>query len=495
MLLSKTRLNTISNAESSRRGRSLGMRNYKHPAYITLTDFMRIQNEINPINAEYENRKAYEKKLKKLSIAKSKNWKDSLEMKKKNEFEMAKKRFLDDEKRRRQLDEEEKKYQDMQNDIIIQKARKQLFEEQDAVKSFNGKLLFCDVLKERDYQKEIFNRKKQINDIINKRFLENEKKLIDEYDKKLELKYILEDEKRKERMKVMKEQLQESKIKLIQDYQERLVEGRLMKINMEKALEEEKKLAELKEKRKKEAQKEYFEANERLRKERKLQEEKEKAEEKKIELFAIKKQQRDDLRKKVEDQKIKDKLAMHQKLIDVQLNTLMKIQKEKEEAFNRSIEANSKAKEEKGEELEKLNMEKRNKFLAEIKEHMINSKKEKEEKRLKEKQEDLNYLEEFKKKLAFLENEEKNDMIEKKRRERDLADYRRLQTEEKRRTAIKDFEQINEDNYKQLKRLEMEDDDFIKYAEDWIREYKRQGKNITPLLLELKRYKKNYSLS
>ena len=494
-MLSKTRLNTISNTSSHRKGRSIGPQNYKRSTYITLTDFMRIQNEINPINAEYENRKAYEVKLKKLSIAKAKNWKDSLEMKKKNEFEMAKKRFLDDEKRRRQLDEEEKKYQDMQNDIIIQKARKQLFEEQDAVKSFNGKLLFCDVLKERDYQKEIFNRKKQINDIINKRFLENEKKRMDELDKKLEMKLILEDEKRKERMKIMKEQLQESKIKIIQDYQERLVEGRLMKINMEKALEEEKKLAELKEKRKKEAQKEYFEANERLRKERKAQQEKELAEEKKIELFALKKQQRDDLRKKVEDQKIKDKLAMHQKLIDVQLNNLIKIQKEKEEAFNRSIEANMKAKEEKGEELEKLNLEKRNKFLQEIKEHMINSKKEKEEKKLKEKQEDLNYLEEFKKKLAFLENEEKNEMMDRKRREKDLADYRRLQTEEKRRTALKDFEQINEDNYKQLKRLEMEDDDFIKYAEEWVREYKRQGKNITPLLLELKRYKKNYSLS
>ena len=209
MLLYKTPLNTISNVKSTRRGKSMGPRNYKRPTYITLTDFMRIQNEINPINAEYENRKAYEKKLKKLSIAKSKNWKDSLEMKKKNEFEMAKKRFLDDERRRRQLVEEEKKYQDMQNDIIIQKARKQLFEEQDAVKSFNGKLLFCDVLKERDYQKEIFNRKKQINDIINKRFLENEKKRMDELDKKLEMKLILEDEKRKERMKIMKEQLQE----------------------------------------------------------------------------------------------------------------------------------------------------------------------------------------------------------------------------------------------------------------------------------------------
>ena len=494
-MLSKNRLNTISNIESRKRVHSIGLRKHKHPAYITLTDFMRIQNEINPINAEYENRKAYERKLKKLSIAKSKNWKDSLEMKKKNEFEMAKKRFLDDELRRRQLDEEEKKYQNAQNDIIIQKAQRQLFEEQDPVKSFKSKLLFCDTLKERDYQKEISNRKKQLNEIRNQRFLENEKKKIDEYDKKIELKKILEEEKRKERMQIMREQLQESKFKIIQDYQERMVEGRLMKMNMEKALEEEKKLSLLKQERKKQLQKEYFEANERLKQEKKIQEEKELEEEKKIELFAIKKQQRDDLRKKVEDQKIKDKLNMHQKLIDVQLNNLIKIQKEKEEAFNRAIEANSKQKEEKGDELEKLNLEKKNKILKEIHEHLINSRGEKEEKKRKEKQDDLNYIEEFKKKLAFLENEEKNDLIEKKRREKDLADYRRLQTEEKRRIALKDFEQINEDNYKQLKRLEMENDDFIKYAEHWIKEYKRQGKNIIPLLLELKRYKKNYSMS
>ena len=493
-MLTKTRLNTINNPSSTRRVHSIGPRKYNRPTYITLTDFMRIQNEINPINAEYENRKAYEKKLKKLSIAKAKNWKDSLEMKKKNEFEMAKKRFLNDELRRRQLDEEEKKYQNAQNDIIIEKARRQLFEEQDAVKSFNSKLLFCDTLKERDYQKEISDRKKQINEMMNKRFLENEKKKMDEYDKKIELKKILEEEKRKEIMNAMREQLQESKIKIIQDYQERMVEGRLMKINMQKALEEEKKLAELKEQRKKQMQKEYFEANERLKKEKKLKEEKELAEEKKIELFAIKKQQRDDLRKKVEDQKIKDKLDMHQKLIDLQLNNLMKIQKEKEEAFNRAIEANSKQKDEKDEELERLNQQKKNKILQEIKENMLNSKKEKEEKRLKEKQDDLNYIEEFKKKLAFLETEERNEFLDKKRREKDLADYRRLQTEEKRRIALNDFEQINEDNYKQLKRLEMEDDDFIKYAEYWIQEYKRQGKNITPLLLELKRYKKNYSL-
>ena len=495
-MLSKTRMNTYNTIEASKRGRSLGLPKYKHcrPTLITLTDFMRIQNEINPINAEYENRKAYEERLKKLSIAKAKNWKDSLEMKKKNEFEMAKKRFLDDEERRRRLDEEEKRYQNTQNDLIVQKARRQLFEEQDAVKSFNSKLLFCDTLKERDYQKEITNRKKQINDMINKKFLENEKKKLDEYDKKIENKKILEDEKRKEIMKIMREQLKESKIKIIQDYQERLVEGQLMKINMQKAMEEEKKMIEKKNKHKKEMQKEYFEANEKLKKERKIQEEKDIAENKKIEEFAIKKQQRDDLRKKVENQKIQNKLDIHQKLVDIQFKNLLKIQKEKEDAFNHSLEQHSKEKEAKGEDEAKKNLEKKTKILQEIKEHMENSKKEKEEKRLKEKQDDLNYLEDFKKKLAFLEGEEKDIMNERRRREKDLADYRRLQTEEKRRIALEDFERINEDNYKQLKRLEMEDDDFIKYAEYWIKEYKRQGKNIMPLLLELKRYKKNYSL-
>ena len=493
---SQTRVNTFGGTTTSRRGKSMRSpkHNYNRPTYITLSDFMRIQNEINPINAEYENRKAYEEKLKKLSLAKSKNWADSLEMKKKNEFELAKKRFLEDEARRRRIDEEEKKYLDTQNDIILQRARNLLFEEQDPVKSFNSKMLFCDILKERDYQKEITFRKKQINDIIEKQFFENEKKKIDDFDKKMEMKKKIEDEKRKERMKIMKEQLQESKIKIIQDYQERLVEGQLMKLNMQKAIEEEKRNNELNEKQKKAMQKEYFTANEKLKQAKEAQKQKEIEEEKKIEEFAIKKQQRDDLRKKVEGQKLKQKIDNHQKLIDVQFNELMRLQKEKNDALNKSIEDNCRERDKKGEENEKKNIEKRNKILAEIKQQMENSKREKEEKKLREKQEDLNYIDDFKKKLALLEESEKNEMMDKKRRERDLAEYRRLQTEEKKRLVLRDFEQMNEDAYRKLKRLETEDDDFIKYAEYWICEYKKQGKNITPLLLVLKKYKKNYSL-
>ena len=491
MLKTRTITETSSTCRRPPRGKSY---DYKRPTYITLTDFMRIQNEINPINAEYENRKAYEEKLKMLSQNKSKNWADSLEMKKKNEFELAKKRFLQDEERRRRIDEEEKKYMDTQNDIILQRAKHLLFEEQDPVKAFNSKLLYCDMLKERDYQKEITLRKKQMNEFIEKQFFEADKKRLEEMDKKEAEKKRQQELKRMERMQTVRDQLKESKIKIIQDYQERLVEGQLMKLNMQKALEDERKKNELREKQKIETQKEYFQANERIKKDKELQKLKELEEEKKIEEFAIKKQQQNDLRRKVEQQKLKDKQDNHQKMIDRQFNELLRIQKEKEDKLNKSINNSCKAKDDREERELKEQQQKRQKMINDIKEQMENNIKEKENKRNKEKQEDMEYIDDFKKKLKLLEESEKQERLHRKQKEKDLAEYHKLQTEEKKRIAMHDFVQLNEDSYKALRRLEIEDDDFIKYAEHWIQEYKKQGKNINPLLLELKKYKKDYSL-
>ena len=69
--------------------------------------------------------------------------------------------------------------------------------------------------------------------------------------------------------------------------------------------------------------------------------------------------------------------------------------------------------------------------------------------------------------------------------------YQKLQLEEKKRLAKQNFIQLTEDSYKKRLGLEMENDEFLQYAEFWIKEYKKQGKNINPLLLELKRYKSN----
>ena len=80
------------------------------------------------------------------------------------------------------------------------------------------------------------------------------------------LKKQIENENKQIRMQIINEQLQESKFKRIQDYQEKIVEGQLMKLKMQKALEEDKK----KEKEHKlyiqQKRREFIEANEKLEK-------------------------------------------------------------------------------------------------------------------------------------------------------------------------------------------------------------------------------------
>ena len=133
-------------------------------------------------------------------------------------------------------------------------------------------------------------------------------------------------------------------------------------------------------------------------------------------------------------------------------------------------------------------------MINEINEHREKTRQQKEAEILKNKEEDLNYINDYKIRMKQLEDQEKEELKQKKLKERDLAEYQKLQFEEKRRQAVSDFEQLNEDAYQNFKRLEAEDDDFMKYAEYKIQEYHNQGKNVLPLLTELKRYKKNYSL-
>ena len=95
--------------------------NFEGPNHIALSDFIRIQNSICPINTEIEERRAYEERLRMLSKNKSKNWNDSLEQKKKMEYEFDKFKFLKDEERRRKIDGQEHKYFEARENMLIQK--------------------------------------------------------------------------------------------------------------------------------------------------------------------------------------------------------------------------------------------------------------------------------------------------------------------------------------------------------------------------------------
>ncbi len=65
-----------------------------------------------------------------------------------------------------------------------------------------------------------------------------------------------------------------------------------------------------------------------------------------------------------------------------------------------------------------------------------------------------------------------------------------MQREIKRNKGEDEFVKEQEDAYKTKLMLNAEQDEFLKYAEGWIKEYYNQGKDITPLILDLKSYKK-----
>ena len=458
----------------------------KPPTTITYSDFLRIKNEIVPSNEELERRKAYDERLKEISKNRAKNWPDSLEMKKKYQLEFTKRKFLEEENRRRKIDEEEAKFQKIQNNLVVERAKNLLFMEQEPVKRFNATMMYCDMLKEREFQDDIKQKKKSINDLIEKKFYEQELKKMEEYDKKELEKKRLEELKRMERMKIINEQLQESKIKRVQDYQEKIVEGELMKIAMKNALEEDKRKEEELKRLKAEQKQQFINSNIELEKLKEEKKRKELEEDKKIEEFAFKKQQLEDLRKKVENDKFKEKQAQRQKLIDAQIEYLTNLKNQEEARIEKSI----KESEEKKQAEEKKKQDRFNMLQAEIKQQREDVKRKKEEQKLKEKNEDMKFVEEWKNKMKLLEQQERDEKIAKKIRDKNLAEYQRLQLEEKKRIAKADFYKLNEDAYKIKYQLGKEDDDFIKYAEYWIREYKKQGKNINPMLLELKSYKK-----
>jgi len=65
-----------------------------------------------------------------------------------------------------------------------------------------------------------------------------------------------------------------------------------------------------------------------------------------------------------------------------------------------------------------------------------------------------------------------------------------MQMEVKKEKAEAEFVKEHEDSYKTKLMLNNEQDEFLKYAEGWIKDYYNQGKDITPLILDLKSYKK-----
>jgi len=206
---------------------------------LTVEDFLRIRNTIVPPEKEEDERKRLDTHYKTISQTRMREWPDSIEMAKKNKLESRKKLFFEKEMEKRTIDEAERKFQEKQKQIVVERANKMLFDAQDPVKSFHSKMLLADVLKERDYQKEINNRKIEMENDLERKWLELERETMRENELKAIRKKEDEMNKKKERMRFINQQFEDYKVKKIKEYQDAMIEGEMIKLASKQGLEDE----------------------------------------------------------------------------------------------------------------------------------------------------------------------------------------------------------------------------------------------------------------
>lgn len=92
--------------------------------------------------------------------------------------------------------------------------------------------------------------------------------------------------------------------------------------------------------------------------------------------------------------------------------------------------------------------------------------------------------------MKAMQDDEKEELNDIKNRNKNLQNYHKYQIDTKRKKAEEDFKNNVENAIKTKLMLQNEQDEFLKYAEGWIHNYHDDGKNIIPMLLNLKEYKK-----
>ena len=127
------------------------------------------------------------------------------------------------------MDAQEQEYQDELRRQQIERANKQMHDQQDMVKALKSKLLLCDVAHEQEAQKKLRARKQQIEKDIDLHWEEVEKQKMQDYDEKMTKKLEAEYKKKIENAKAISDQLEEFKLNYVKGIKQEMLEGELIK--------------------------------------------------------------------------------------------------------------------------------------------------------------------------------------------------------------------------------------------------------------------------
>lgn len=339
-------------AERSRKAQSA----HKH-ATLPMSEFNRIKASVadqgRTTTLEEDRRK-----LKETCDSRAKNWSNTILALRKKKVQDKYEKFEREELERREIDKDEAEYQAAVKKVVMDKAKRQLFERNDKVKTLHSKMLLSDVLQERELQKEIDKHKKDVRGEIEKEYHEEILRQCEEYDQKEEQKALANKAKREHQHEVLKQQHEAFRDKHIVKLMEDRIEGEIIK---QKAKEQEiQAMHEERERRNKikRSQEETHKGNLLLQDIRRKEREKELLEEEKIKKYLTEKEQKEQKRKDEQERKFAEKQRIRQMMIDKAVSDLQKKVNKENERLKKDIEeARMKAEnveKEKREKIEKL---------------------------------------------------------------------------------------------------------------------------------------------
>jgi hypothetical protein len=411
-----------------------------------------------------------------------------------NTLEGSRRKKQEDKKRALELEELERQKVDQKEEAIamdkrrnsIERANKILYEESDRMKTFHSKMMLCDVLAEREAQVALKEELGKLEQIREERYLEMEKA---SYRNMLERELREKDnlgKAAKMAAEMQKSQLKEATDKRLRQIEDDILEGEMLRQKAAEDLRGER-LAEKKRRQQAvQALAETQKANSYLKQLRAEDELREQREEEKIREYAMRKERVLELRKKREEEVFQAKQSHKQKMIDKQVAQLAAMKSNEDERLERQV-----LEKEMKDEMDRLEgEERRRKWLEEIdtsRRMQVERKRAQTDREKAEEHELSTFWKEWCGRLDELDEQEKT---QRRLAAKKLAQEQLMQKEVRKRREEEEKRRESTVAVSAQSALEADTLEFHQYAEEQIKKYATEGKNIIPLIKELRSFRK-----
>lgn len=424
--------------------------------------------------------------LQQMSKTRASKWSNTIEGQRRAEGAERARRLAEEEEKRKDIDAEEAALRRAQRRDLIERANKRLYDETDRTKKFHSRLFLSDVLKEREaqiaYKREVARREQAREE----RFVVAQRVALEEAEQKELAAIQVRMEKAFKQREIQDEQLNELRQTILAERAERMETGRqlLERDVKERALVREE--DEARRARAKAANEATMKVNLELQRHKAEELRRDKEADAQIEAYVAKKEAMTAERRRYEEETTAEKNRLRDAMVEKHQALLLRLQAEREDQL--ANQADTKQKEQ--EAHDELMAEFRRQEMDAIDRSREQQLQIRAARRAVEKREEKEFIEQWKARTERLAKEDEAARLAQVDKAKALQSYHFKQIERKARRKQAAKAQALEEARVTRQILDEEERMFDDYTKACMDEWAAQGKDLTPMILEVTKKEK-----